>query len=155
METWIKLLESNDFIGTKKYLKSGANINEVNDYDESVLAIALRLRCEQEIIELLISSGADIDEIDEEGVSIFDYTITYNNIILFHKLIEDGVDINQTRRKSRFTPLMAAVCYSRLEMAKTLIAHGADKNAQDFKGFKAFDFARKMKKTGMLELLDS
>ena len=155
METWIKLLESNDFIDTKKYLKSGGDVNEVNDHDESVLAVALRLRCEQEIIELLISAGADMDEIDEEGVSIFDYTITYNNIILFHKLIADGIDINQTRRKSRFTPLMAAVCYSRLEMAQTLIAHGADKNAQDFKGFKAFDFARKMKKIGMLELLEA
>ncbi len=155
METWIKLLESNDFIGTKRYLKSGADVNEVNDHDESVLAVALRLHCDQEIIELLITAGADMDEIDEEGVSIFDYTITYNNIILFHKFIADGVDINQTRRKSRFTPLMAAVCYSRLEMVQTLIAYGADKNAQDFKGFKAFDFARKMKKTGMLELLEA
>jgi len=155
LETWIKLLESDDFIGTKKYLKSGGDVNEVNDHDESVLAIALRLRCEQEIIELLLNSGADVDEIDEEGVSIFDYTIAYNNIILFRKLVEDGVDINQTRRKSRFTPLMAAVCYSRLEMTRTLLDNGADKNAQDFKGFKAFDFARKMKKTGMLELLES
>jgi ankyrin repeat protein len=155
LEKWMKLLESDDFIGIKKYLKSGGDVNEVNDHDESVLAIALRLRCNQEIVELLISSGADIDEIDEEGVSIFDYTIAYNNSILFHKLIDNGVDINQTRRKSRFTPLMAAICYSRLEMAKTLIAHGADKDAQDFKGFRAFDFARKMKKTGMLELLET
>ncbi len=151
----MKLLEADDFIGIKKYLKSGANINEVNDHDESVLAIALRLHCEQEIIDLLLDSGANTDEIDEEGVSIFDYTITYNNSKLFHKLIKDGMDINQTHRKSRFTPLMAAVCYSRLEMAKTLILNGADKDAQDFKGFKAFDFARKMKKTAMLELLES
>ena len=51
------------------------------------------------------------------------------------------------------TPLMAAVCYSRLDMAKTLLAKGADTQAQDHKGFKAIDFARKMRKRIMFELL--
>lgn len=155
METWVTLLESNDLIGVKKYLKTGVDVNEVNDHEESVLAMALRLRCDQEIIDTLIEAGADTQEIDEEGVSIFDYTITYNNPQLFHRLLEEGVDVNLTRRKSRFTPLMAAVCYSRGEMAEALLKYGADKEAMDFKGFKAFDFARKMKKTRMLALLKS
>lgn len=155
METWVKLLESNDLIGIKKYLKSGADVNKVNDHEESILAIALRLRCDEEVIDILIESGADTQEIDEEGVSIFDYTITYNHLKLFHRLLEEGIDVNATRRKSRFTPLMAAVCYSRSEMAKALLNKGADKEAMDFKGFKAFDFARKMKKTSMLALLES
>jgi uncharacterized protein len=155
LERWVKLLESDDLIGIKKYLKSGADVNEVNEHEESVLAIALRLRCDQEIIDTLIAAGADTQEFDEEGVSIFDYTITYNNLKLFYRLLEEGIDVNATRRKSRFTPLMAAVCYSRSEMAEALIKYGADKDAMDFKGFRAFDFARKMKKTKMLALLES
>ncbi len=155
MKVWIKLLETDDFIGIKKYFKSGADINEVNEHDESVLALALRLRCSDETIEFIVSSGADLNEFDEEGVSIFDNTITYNNAILFYKFIEEGVDVNKTQRKSRFTPLMAAVCYGRLEMVKALLKHGASKERVDFKGFKAHDFARKLNKKSMLTLLES
>jgi ankyrin repeat protein len=154
LQTWIKLLESNDFIGIKKYIKSGADVNEVNEQEESVLAIALRSRCDQEIIDMLIESGADLSEVDEEGVSIFDYTITYNNMVLFQKFLDNKIDVNHTLRKSRFTPLMAAICYSRSEMAEALIKCGANKEAVDFKGFKAVDFARKMNKKNMLKLLE-
>ena len=153
MEIWTKLLKSNDYIGVKKYIKSGADINEVNEQEESVLAVALRNRCEQDIIDILVQSGADLYEVDEEGVSIFDYTITYNNPILFQHFIDNNIDVNKTLRRSRFTPLMAAVCYSRTEMVKTLLSHGADVDAIDFKGFKAMDFARKMNKKSMLKLL--
>ncbi|MEA3521371.1 MAG: ankyrin repeat domain-containing protein [Campylobacterota bacterium] len=155
MQTWITLLETNDFIGIKKYLKSGADVNELNDHDESVLALALRLRCDNDTIDLIVNSGADLNEFDEEGVSIFDNTITYNNAPLFYKLLEDGVDVNMTQRKSRFTPLMAAVCYGRSEMVKALLKHGAKKEMADFKGFKASDFARKMNKKSMLSLLET
>ena len=155
METWIKLLEADDLIGIKRYIKSGADVNEVNEKEESVLAVALRSRCDDDIINLLLENGADVDEIDEEGVSIFDYSIAYNNESLFNRLIESGIDVNKTRRKSRFTPLMAAVCYARRDMAVTLLKKGADKEAIDFKGFKASDFARKMNKKKMLELLES
>lgn len=153
MDTWIQLFESNDLIGIKQYIKNGADVNASSEHDESVLALALKMHCDEEIIDLLVASGADTDDFDEEGVSIFDYTITYNHPALFQKLIDSGIDVNQTRRKSRFTPLMAAVCYSRLDMAKTLLAKGADTQAQDHKGFKAIDFARKMRKRIMFELL--
>ncbi len=154
MEIWTKLLKDNDFIEIKQYIKKGADVNEVNEQEESVLAVALRNRCEQDIIDLLIDCGADIYEVDEEGVSIFDYTITYNNPILFQRFIDGGIDVNHTLRKSRFTPLMAAVCYSRTTMVKTLLEHNANKDAIDFKGFKAVDFARKMNKKTMLKLLE-
>ena len=153
LEIWTKLLKSDDFIGIKQHINSGADVNKVNEQEESVLAVALRNRCEQDIIDLLIKSGADLYEIDEEGVSIFDYTITYDNPVLFQKFIDNNIDVNMTSRKSRFTPLMAAVCYTRTKMAETLIKSGADKEAVDFKGFTAMDFARKMNKKSMIKLL--
>ncbi len=153
MEKWIALLTDNNLIGLKHYLKEGANVNECDEHEESVLALALKLHCDDEIIDLLIQAGADLFEINDEGVSIFDYAITYNNPRLFQHLIDEGIDINHTSRRSRFTPLMGTVCYARYEMAKTLLANGANKEARDSQGFTAEDFARKMRKTKMLELL--
>lgn len=154
MEEWLKLLEHNDRIGIKRYLAEGADVNTANEHDESVLALALKMHCDEEVIDLLIESGADLEDFDEEGVGIFDYAITYNAPKLFGQLLASGIDVNKTMRRSRFTPLMAAVCYSRVEMAKQLLEAGADPKARDHKGFSAADFARKMRKNSMMQLLE-
>ena len=103
---------------------------------------------------LLINSGADIYDFDEEGVSIFEIAITYNYLELVKYFIEKGIDVNKTQRRSGFTPLMAATCYGRVEIAKLLLENSADKNARDSKGISVIDFARKMNKKTILELLD-
>ncbi|MEA3373881.1 MAG: ankyrin repeat domain-containing protein [Campylobacterota bacterium] len=155
MTKWITLLQNNDYIGVKQHIKEGADINDHNENDESVLALAIKYKCDDELIDLLIDNGADLEDFDNEGVSIFDYAITYNNIPLVQKMIADGTDVNQTSRRSRFTPLMAAVCYGRVELVSILLANGADKNAMDAQGFTAVSFAEKMRKQSMLKMLDS
>ncbi len=154
MYTWLELLKNNDYMGVKKYLKDGADLEETNEGGESVLACALRDRCDMDLLMLLIDNGADIFDFDDEGVSIFDMAITYDNIEIVKYLIENGMNINQTNRRSGFTSLMAAACYGRVEIAKILLANGIDQNAKDSKGFSAIDFARKMNKKSVLALLD-
>jgi len=152
--TWLELLKNNDYIGVKKYLKGGADLEETNDLGESVLACALRARCDMDLLMLLIESGADIFDFDEEGVSILDMAITYDNIDMVNYLIENGMDVNQTNRRSGFTSLMAAACYGRVEIVKILLQNNANQTAKDSKGFSAIDFARKMNKKSVLALLD-
>lgn len=154
MNTWIELLKKNDIIGIKKYLKDGADVNEANETGESVLASSLRHRSDFDLIMFLIESGADIYDFDEEGVSIFDMAVTYANMEIVKYLISQGVNVDSTKRKSRFTPLMAAVCYGRYEIVKLLLEHGASKNAVDSKGISVIDFARKTNKKSILELLN-
>ncbi len=154
MNKWLEFLRNNDFLSVKKYIKSGADVNDANENGESVLACALRYRCDDELLMLLVQSGADIHDFDEEGVSIFDMAITYDNIMMVKYLLENGTDVNKTYRKSGFTSLMAAACYGRVEIVKLLLEHGADQSAEDSKGFNAIDFARKMNKKSVLELLD-
>ncbi|HFB54114.1 MAG TPA: ankyrin repeat domain-containing protein [Sulfurimonas autotrophica] len=154
MNKWLELLKSDDYLGIKKYIKSGADLQETNEAGESVLACALRAGCSMETLMMLIESGADIFDFDDEGVSIFDMAITYDNIHMVSYLIEQGIDVNKTTRKSGFTALMAAACYGRVEIAKMLLEQGADQHAKDSKGFTAIDFARKMNKKSVLELLD-
>lgn len=154
MDKWIELLKNNNIINIKKYLKDGADINEANEGGESVLAMSLRYGCDLDLIMFLIENKADIYDFDNNGVTIFDMAISYNNIEIVKYFILNGIDVNETKRKSRFTPLMAAACYGRVEIAKMLIENGADKNAVDSKGISVIDFARKMNKRSILSLLD-
>ncbi|SFV62727.1 Ankyrin [hydrothermal vent metagenome] len=154
MNKWLELLKSDDYLGIKKYIKDGADLQDTNEAGESVLACALRAGCSMDTLMLLIESGADIFDFDDEGVSIFDMAITYDNIPMVSYLLDQGIDVNKTTRRSGFTALMAAACYGRVEIVKILLQKGANQYAQDSKGFTAIDFARKMNKKSVLDLLD-
>ena len=153
MNKWLEILKNNDYINVKKQIKNGADVNESTEGGESVLANAIRHQCDMDLLLLLIASGADIYDFDDEGVSIFDMAITYNNIEMVNYLLSQGIDVNKTTRRSGFTALMAAACYGRTEIAKILLKHNANKDVKDSKGFTAIDFARKMNKKSVLELL--
>jgi ankyrin repeat protein len=154
MTEWISLLENDDYLGVKKLISEGGDVNAHNEHEESVLAYAIKCRCNDELLGLIIENGADLFDFDEEGVSIFDYAIAYNNISIVKRLLAAGVDVNSTRRKSGFTPLMGAVSYGRKEIVELLLENGANVDAVDSKGYTAADFARKMHKKSMLLLLE-
>lgn len=154
MHTWLELLKNDDYLGIKKYIKNGANISDVNETGESVLACAIKDRCSFDTLMLIIDNGADRFEFDNEGVSIFDVAISHNNIEMVNYLIGSEIDVNKTDRKSGFTALMAAACYGRVEITRLLLLNGANIVMKDTKGFTAIDFARKMNKKSILELLD-
>lgn len=153
MEHWITLLKANDYLGIKKYLTSGGNPNAVEENGESVICFAMRYHCDSDILDLLIDNGADLNHVDNEGVSVFDVAVTYNVLAIIERLIDGGFDVNRPTRRSGFTPLMGAVCYGRVEVIKKLIEKGVDITARDNHGLSALDFARKMHKKSILALL--
>lgn len=155
MTEWIQLLEHNDYLGIKKYLKSGGDVGDENENGESVLVQAIRKKCDDDIIDLLLEHGADINDFDNEGVSVFDFAVMYNNGKIVDMLLEDGFDVNRTQRRSGFTPLMGAVCYGRTEFVKKILDAGADRLVTDSYGMNAYDYAKKMHKQSMMELLRS
>lgn len=154
MNKWLEFLRNDDYMGIKKYLKNGGDLEETNETGESVLACAMREGCDFDTVMLLVESGAEIKEFDDEGVSVLDMAITYDNLEMVQYLIEQGIDINTTTRRSGFTALMAAACYGRTEITKLLLESGVNQDALDSKGFRAVDFARKMNKKSVLALLD-
>ena len=154
MNAWLELLRNNDYLNVKKYIKDGGDLSETNDTGESVLACALRERCDMDLLTLLIEGGADVRDFDDEGVSVLDMAITYDNLEMVEYLIKEGIDVSATTRRSGFTPLMASSCYGRVEITRVLLQSGANQNAVDSKGFSAIDFARKMNKKSVLALLD-
>lgn len=154
MTKWISILQNNDYLSAKKHIKEGGNLNARTESGESVLAYALKNRVDEEMLELLIESGADLFYSDDEGVSILDFAITYNNMYMVERLLKAGKEVNTVTRKSGFTPLMAAVCYGRYEIFHLLLDVGADINAVESKGMTALDFAKKMRKKSMIKRLE-
>jgi uncharacterized protein len=153
MSNWTALLQSDDYLGVKKQIRNGADLNAKGEGGEPLLSQALRLRCSEELIALLVESGADLLEADDEGVSVFETAVTYDNIAVVKRIIDAGIDVNETRRSSGFTPLMAAICYNRQAIAALLLEHGADGTRRDGRGLNAADYARKTHRKQMLELL--
>ena len=148
------IVQNNDYLAAKKHIKDGGDLNARTEAGESVLAYALKNRVDQDMLELLVESGADLFYTDDEGVSICDFAVTYNNMFMINLLLQKGKDVNDVSRKSGFTPLMAAVCYGRFEIFRVLLEAGADINAVERKGMTALDFAKKMRKTSMIKLLE-
>jgi len=154
MTKWLSILQNNDYLAAKKHIKEGGKLNAKTEAGESVLAYALKSRVDEDLLELLIENGADLFYTDDEGVSILDFAVTYNNIYMIKLLLEKGKDVNEITRRSGFTPLMAAVCYGRYDILKMLLEAGADINAVDSRGLSALGFAKKMRKTSMIKLLE-
>jgi ankyrin repeat protein len=154
MNIWIEHLKNNDYAKLQELIDNGEDLNAANESGESVLMYAIRSHCDFNLLMLLVESGADAFALDFEGVSVFDMAITYNNLPMVNYFLDRGIDVNQTQRKSGFTPLMCASCYGRNEIVKLLLKNGVDKDALDAKGLSATDFARKMNKKSILKLLD-
>lgn len=155
MNDWQTLLQNDDYLGTKKQIKNGGDLSARNEQGESPLMIALRLRCSDELLTLLMESGAGLFDEDNDGVSVFDAAITYNNPMVVDRIISTGIDVNATHRASGFTPLMAAVCYNRSDIVSMLLRSGADASKKDVQGLDSFDYARKTHRKKMLELLEN
>ena len=154
MNEWLRILENNDYIGAKELIKSGGNLHATNEQEESILFIAIKRNCDNELIELLVEAGADLEYRDSEGVSVFDYAIQYGNQKLVDDFLEKDIDVNTTTRRSSMTPLMVAVCYNQFEITKKLLEKGAQIDSKDSSGISAYDFARKMRREKMMALLD-
>ena len=84
----------------------------------------------KEIVEILISHGADINAKDESDITPLHYAAKNSDVQIVEFLISHGADIDAKDINDE-TPLHYAACKDRSETAKVLISNGADINAED------------------------
>ncbi|MBD3789470.1 MAG: ankyrin repeat domain-containing protein [Campylobacterales bacterium] len=129
---------------------------DLEEYDEiSPLFYAIRKYASIDMIELLLEHGADILSVDSDGISALDVAIKFKRKDVAKFCIDQGIDLNQTKRKSGILPLMLASCFSDLEMIELLINAGAKLDITDKMGASAKDYAKKLGQKKVVEFLDA
>ncbi len=145
-------IKRDSLIGVKSAVKEIEDINTLKtESGDSVLRAAIKTNAHIDIFIYLVERGADIFEVDEEGVGLIDDAIKKGRLDIVRFLVESGIDPNTTERKSGFTPLMAAMAYGDEEIARFLVKEcKVDVNVKDSFEKTAADYA---KMTGYKELL--
>ena len=160
MSSIVTALEEDNLLKVKQAIKAGEDVNQVLmvgiDEDEEcvLLFYALRQRVSCDIIRSLVDSGADIEYINEDGISVFEEASIFGDLeILSYLADEKGLEVSQTKRKSGFTPFMQACCYGRMDVAEFLLERGADACIKDKNGMDALEYTRRLRQNKMHEFI--
>jgi Ankyrin repeats (3 copies) len=145
---------TNDAAAIERLVKGGANVDERDDGGLTPLMRAASERGRMEAFRALLDGGADVSLrcggggssglIRHGANTALGFAILNRNVEAVRLLLERGAKVNDAAVDSS-TPLVVAVanCYGSetdehyLEIARLLLAHGADPDIQDFNGHNA------------------
>ena len=146
-------IKRDSLVGVKRALQEIEDINALRtESGDSVLRSAIKSGASFELFVYLVDAGADIFEVDEEGVGIIDDAIKKGRLDIVKFLVDRGIDPNTTRRKSGFTPLMAAAAYGDEPIVRFLVEEcNVDVDVKDSFEKTAKDYA---KMTGYAKLVE-
>ena len=157
-------IENDSIAKIKSLIKENIDLNqpiligeeyELEDYDQiSPLFYAIRKYASLELIELFLSNGVELNELDSDGISALDMAIKFKRLDVIKYCIEKGFDLNSTKRKSGITPIMLAACFSNIEMMELLLDNGGDINSCDKSGMSPKDYAKRLGQKRMVKFLD-
>ncbi|WP_051671918.1 MULTISPECIES: ankyrin repeat domain-containing protein [unclassified Agrobacterium] len=106
---------------------------------------------DEEVLDLLLANGADINAANDEGVTILHIVTDPDAVPL---LIGRGANI-EARDKRGWTPLIMQANNQQNgpDVVAALLAHGADPNAEGHNGETALSFARETGDGSFIEVL--
>ena len=164
MNPLTEAIENDSVAKIKSLIRDGLDINrailigeeyDLEEYDEvSPIFYAIRKQASMEMIELLVENGADIMQLDSDGLSALDMAIKFKHKDMIKFCIDNNFDVNKSKRKSGITPIMLTACFSDIEMMQILIDAGANLDSLDSSGMSAKDYAKKLGQKKMIEFLD-
>lgn len=111
-------------------------------------------KSQQAVIRHLVKSGVSIHETDRNGVTPLHRAVRFRNLAAVKLLIELGANVNAKDRRSHSTPLHRAVTNTgapatagkgdmAVEIARVLLAHGADPKAKNKQGKMPADYVKR------------
>jgi uncharacterized protein len=114
----------------KILIENGADVNEARADGFSALAQAIFYGNNPEAVDILISSGANVNTADDYGVTPLHLACMNQDLTSITKLLVAGADPNKARQTGE-TPLMSCANLGVTEGVKALIKHGADLEAKE------------------------
>lgn len=128
---------------------------DLDEYDEiPLLHYAIQSDASMDAIEMLLSHGIDISEVNRDGLGALDIAIKHKRMDVVKLCQSHGIDLAISRRKSGITPLMLACSFGDIEITSFLIAQEVDIDAVDRYGMSATAYAKRMGQKRILELLE-
>lgn len=138
-ENFLNAVEKNDFDAMSLALKNGAEINHINDNEESPLMVAAH-NGYHESVKWLLEHGADVMLLNEYGKNVLFYAAEseHDNAEIVRFLLEkmEKNAINHVSR-SGDTPLLTALFSKNYSCARTLVELGADLDKWNCEGTSA------------------
>ncbi len=130
--TYFDAIIAGDLKAVQQFLTNDPNlVSAVNTRGKGIRIPALHLAVmygHSDLVELLLSKGAEANVRDEHGVSALEVAARGGHANVVAPLVSYGGDINGEQHKLQRSPL----CYaSNGDVAEALIANGADVNWQD------------------------
>lgn len=120
----LKACKAGDLEGANTLIHQGANVNYKDGYTRwSPLYMASR-EGHAEVVEMLISKGAVVNDQDRNGISPLYFTSKYGHLEVVEMLIKNGAIVNIDTIQE-FTPLYAACEKGHEEVVKFLLSKGA------------------------------
>jgi len=107
-----------------------------------------------ETVRLLLARGADVKQVARNPMKVqaLHSALAGNHREVARALLEAGAPVNAGQQEG-WTPLMEAVLHDDLEIAKMILARGADPKAQNDAGKSAIGLAADRNNAEMLKLL--
>ena len=144
-------VEGNNIQIIQMLIDKGINFKCIESYEAFIYSV--KRNC-QNIVELFIKNGIDVNCTDKSGLTALMSIAFYGNRIESMKfLIKNGINVNAGHPNGGLTSLMIAAECNHTSEIKLLIESGADVNAKTTKGINALDIAIEMKKTAAVEIL--
>jgi len=109
-----------------------------------------------ETVRLLLARGADVKQVARNPMKVqaLHSALAGNHREVARALLEAGAPVNAGQQEG-WTPLMEAVLHDDVEIAKLILARGADPKAQNDAGNSAIGLAGERNNVEMLKLLKS
>jgi serine/threonine protein kinase/ankyrin repeat protein len=144
-----------------------ANVNvDHEDYTPLLQAILFTTPNKVAFISKLISAGANINRLDEDGLTPLSQACscyakqkkegeeTKYSLEVVELLLKKGAKIDVLNKKGYWAPLMRAVDADSADLVKLLLKYGSKKDFADDDGDTAFIYAKKDKNEVMARLVD-
>ena len=128
-----------DMSKLQKMISDGINVNWTGPKQTSALQLAA-LNNRLDVINLLLSHNAEIDQTDQWGVTALRWALFRGDREIIKELISKGANVN-LKDSLGATPLIVAAETRDLEGAKILLESGADADLTDNTGKTALDYA--------------